>query len=68
MPHARRDRFTAHCACGDSIDVSSPHPDTIDFYRNMWEKLHRLKGCAPASEEEAVASGRRVVAERLKGA
>lgn len=66
MPHGRRERFTAHCACGDSIDVSSGHPDTIQFFRSMWEKFHRLDGCRPVGSAEAAAAGRRATTERLR--
>lgn len=40
MPHSRGLRFTAHCVCGDSIDVRSSHQDTIDFVESLWTKLH----------------------------
>ena len=65
MAHTRRERFSAHCACGDSLDIRSAYPDTLDFYRNMWEKLHHQPECAPVSAETASRTGSRKVAERL---
>ena len=57
MAHTRRLSFRAHCACGDTINVFSPYQDTIDMYRGLWEKSHRMKGCEPVNSVEAARAG-----------